>query len=151
MTRSNLLGFVFGLLAATSWGTSPILIRKGLEGLPSALWGTAIGLFVAMVIYLIWLTVRRGWLRPTPEIRTALKFQMLAGVGASVGIIGRNVALQLAPVVVIIPLSQTTTLFTLILAPLLLGTKLERVSVRLVIGALLVVGGAVLIVVGPNR
>ncbi|MGQ0668609.1 MAG: hypothetical protein ACT4PO_02870 [Actinomycetota bacterium] len=38
--RAHLLGYLYGLLTAACWGASSIFVRKGLVGLPSALWAS---------------------------------------------------------------------------------------------------------------
>jgi drug/metabolite transporter (DMT)-like permease len=167
MNRSRWMGYGFGVLTALSWAISPIFIRKGLEGLPSSLWGVTVGLVSATGVYFIWLLFRRISGRGSQEDRTpamlqpnrkldavltvALFIQVLAGVAAGLGTVGRTVAIELAPIVVAIPLAQTSSIFTLIFAPLLLGTKIERVTFKLAFGALLVVAGSALVVIGRNR
>lgn len=167
MERDQLLGYGFGVLTAASWATSPIFIRKGLEGLPSSLWGVTVGLISATSVYFLWLLLRQYSLRAAhkredgePEaagrrlsnaMKVALAIQMLAGIAAGLGTVGRTLSIELAPIVVAIPLSQTSSLFTLIFAPLILGQKIERVTAKLVIGALFVVFGSALVVLGQNR
>jgi drug/metabolite transporter (DMT)-like permease len=171
MERDRLLGYGFGVLTALSWGTSPIFIRKGLEGLPSSLWGVAAGLIAATGVYLSWLFARilaRRFARrlaggpPAGEspqrvwkldrmVRAALLVQALAGVAAGLGTVGRTLSIELAPIVVAIPLAQTSSLFTLIFAPLFLGARVERVNARLVAGVMLVLFGSALVVIGRNR
>lgn len=159
MDRTRTLGYFYGLLTALCWATSPILIRKGLLGLPSSLWGMSVGLLSATSIYLLWffgrdfmLGEKLGFWRTLNKApRAALMFQALAGVAAGLGSIGRTFAIELAPVVVALPLSQTTSLFTLIFSIILIGRKLEKVTLKLTLGAMLVVAGSVLVVIGQNR
>lgn len=153
MDRTRLTGYLFGVLTAACWATSPIFIRIGLEGLPSPLWGVSVGLLAATGAYLIWLAARRQplpWGKWDRSVKGAIGFQALAGVAAALGQIGRTVAIDLAPVVVVIPLAQTTSLFTLIFAPLLLGRHLERVTFKLALGAVCVVIGSTLVMIGQN-
>jgi drug/metabolite transporter (DMT)-like permease len=53
----------FGLGAALCWAISPILVRRGLEGLPSPLLGVTIGLVAATLAYGIALLPRRRRMR----------------------------------------------------------------------------------------
>jgi drug/metabolite transporter (DMT)-like permease len=158
MERQQVSGYLFGVLAALCWATSPIFIRKGLAGLSSSYWGVTVGLAASTGVYLAWL-IWRGAGSPDEAVRrvplsqafkAALFFQALAGVAAALGTLGRTIAIQLAPVVVVIPLAQTSSLFTLIFAPLILGRRLERVTVKLILGALFVVAGSALVIVGQN-
>jgi drug/metabolite transporter (DMT)-like permease len=158
MERGRQVGYLFALLTAVCWATSPILIREGLKGLDSAVWGITIGMAAAAIINVIWVAVRR----PTPGIRfwrdeggwasarAPFAFMLLAGAVSGVGAVARGVAIKLAPVVVVLPLAQTTSFFTPVLAPLLLGRHVEHVPPRLLLGAFLVVGGSALVIVGLN-
>ena len=158
MGRRQSSGYLFGVLTALCWATSPVFIRKGLAGLPSSYWGVTVGLAAATAVYLVWLFSHMAR-RPerqrypsqiSPAIKAALLFQALAGVAAALGTLGRTMAIQLAPVVVAIPLAQTSSLFTLIFAPLILGRHIERVTFKLILGALLVVAGSALVIIGQN-
>lgn len=156
--RSKVAGYVFGVATALCWATSPVLIRKGLIGLPSPLWGVTIGLAVATAVFAAWMLVRPSepsvrlwpWGSVHRVIKLALWFQVLAGLASTVGSIGRTVAIDIASVVLVVPLVQTTSLWTIVLAPMMLGRHVEHVSARLAWGAILVVGGAALVIVGQN-
>ena len=148
----------FGILTAACWATSPIFIRKALVGLQSPLWGVAIGLATATTAFGLWLLMMRpeprvallAWGRMDRRIKIAIGFQILAGLGSALGSVGRTIAIDIAPVVVVVPLVQTSSLWTIIFAPLMLGLHVERVTAKLVVGAVLVVGGAALVIVGQN-
>ncbi|HEY3209794.1 MAG TPA: EamA family transporter [Actinomycetota bacterium] len=154
--RSRIAGYLFGVATAACWATSPILIRKGLVGLPSPLWGVTVGLTVAAVAFAMWLWIRR----PGPHLRTssggamdrmikvAIGFQVLAGLASGLGSVARTIAIDVAPVVVVVPLVQTASLWTIVFASLILGRHVERVTPKLVLGAVLVVVGAALVIVG---
>jgi drug/metabolite transporter (DMT)-like permease len=151
--RSRMAGYLYGVATAACWATSPILIRKGLVGLPSPLWGVAIGLAVAALGFGLWL-----WLgQPQPRLRrtrldrmikVAIGFQILAGLASGLGSVARTIAIDVAPVVVVVPLVQTASLWTIVFASLLLGRHAERVTPKLVLGAVFVVAGAALVIVG---
>jgi drug/metabolite transporter (DMT)-like permease len=155
--RDRLLGYGFGLLTALCWGTSPILIKKGLEGLPSPTWGVTTGMATATVILGGWMAARRltghrVWgAEDGASSRRRVAFLLIAGAVSGFGSLARTVAIDLAPVVVALPLVQTASLFTVVLAPLLLGRHVEHVSGRLLFGAALVVAGSGLVIVGLNR
>jgi drug/metabolite transporter (DMT)-like permease len=153
MSRSRLWGYALGILAALSWAISPILIRKGLATVPP-LWGVAIGMVTATALSLAWVRVRRPAGPPGSRDGArslAMRSLLLAGVFSAFGVTARTVALDLAPVVVVMPLAQTASFFTLVFAPLALGRHVERVTLRLVVGVVLVVGGSALVIVGQAR
>jgi drug/metabolite transporter (DMT)-like permease len=64
------------------------------------------------------------------------------------GSVARTIAIDVAPVVVVVPLVQTASLWTIVFASLILGRHVERVTPKLVLGAVLVVVGAALVIVG---
>jgi drug/metabolite transporter (DMT)-like permease len=158
LERRRAMGYLFGVLTAACWASSPIFLRKGLALLPSPLWAVTIGLAAATVPYLLWVVV----LRPPPRARirsksgadapsrAALWFLILAGVAAAGGAVARTFAIDLAPIAVAVPLLQTTGLWTIVLAPPLLGRHVERVTGKLVLGTVLMVMGATLVIVGQN-
>lgn len=154
--RASIAGYLFGIATAACWAASPILIRKGLVGLPSPLWGVTVGLAVATIGFMSWLRVRRpephqrmrSWTAMDRRIRVAIWFQVVAGLASALGSIGRTIAIDVAPVVVVVPLVQTASLWTIVFAPLMLGRQVERVTPKLVLGAVLVVAGAALVIVG---
>jgi drug/metabolite transporter, DME family len=153
--RTSIAGYLFGIATAACWATSPILIRKGLVGLPSPLWGVTLGLVVSTIAFAVWLWVSRpeprGTLRSWKTnrlVKVAIWFQVIAGLASAAGSVGRTVAIDLAPVVVVIPLVQTTSLWTIVFAPLMLGRHVERVTPKLVLGTVLVLAGAALVIVG---
>lgn len=83
-------------------------------------------------------------------LRAAVGFEVLAGVLAAIGAVARATVIDLTPVAVAISLTQTTSLFALLLAPLLLGRHVERITSRLALGAILVVASSVLVVISLN-
>jgi drug/metabolite transporter (DMT)-like permease len=156
--RERLVGLACGILTGLCWATSPVLIRKGLEGLPSPTWGVTVGSVAATIVLGAWVAVRRpaqlrAW-RTTDgrtSLRTPFAFLLIAGAAYGFGSVARAVAIDLAPVVIVLPLVQTATLFTAILSPLLLGRHVEHVPPRLLFGAILVVIGSSLVLVGLDR
>jgi drug/metabolite transporter (DMT)-like permease len=62
--------------------------------------------------------------------------------------VARTIAIDVAPVVVVAPLVQTASLWTIVFAALMLGRHVEQVTPKLILGAVLVVAGAALVIVG---
>ena len=151
INRKRFQGFLFGVLAALCWAISPIFIRQGLRGLPSSFWGTAAGLLVATIIYLVWYVWQKQWREVSGAIRKDYYWQMLGGLTGALGILSRNIALETTRVAIVIALAQTASLFTLIFAPIFLGKNLsERITPKLVLGVLSIVAGSILIIIGRN-
>jgi len=156
--HDRFLGLAAGIMTGLCWATSPVLIKKGLKGLPSPTWGVTVGLVAALLVLVVWIAVRRppgvrGWRteKGRASFRAPFAFLLIAGAVYGFGSTARAVAIDLAPVVVVLPLVQTATLFTALLSPLLLGRHVEHVPPRLLFGAVLVVLGSSLVIVGMNR
>lgn len=137
-----------GLGAALCWAVSPIFARRGLEGLPSPLLGLTLGLGGTVVAYGALLAVRRGagmgHALHQPE---ALGYKLLAGVLVALSQWARWVAIDLAPVAVVLALIQAVVpAVVLVLAPLVLGRHLERVTGRLWLGAGVITSGSLLLI-----
>ena len=81
--------------------------------------------------------------------RRSAAFFVLSGLGSGCAIIALAFALERGDVVVISPIVSVSPLITLVLAWVLLR-QLERITLTLVMGALMVVGGVVLVAIGDN-
>jgi len=135
-----------GLSAAFFWALSPIFIRLGLRDLPSPLLGVTIGVTASALAYsIILLLQRKQWLNVliTSE---AWVYKLIAGVLVGLSTWMRWVALDLAPVAVVLALSMISAPTVLILSPLISGKHLERVTTILLFGTGLILGGALLLI-----
>ena len=144
--RAGWRGALFGLGAALCWSISPVFIRNGLQGLPSPLLGVTVGMITCVVAYGVLLPFRRGPAHSQPIPRDALFFQLLAGVLVGLSTWARWIALDLAPVGVVVALGRLSVPVVMLLAPLIVGQHLERVTIRLWLGAALIVGGSLLLI-----
>ena len=151
MKKSNLKGYLFGLLTAICWATSSIFFSKGLLAVPSSAWATAIGLAVATSTYLIYffLKGKREDLRNSRK--EDLVWQLGAGMAGGLGILFRNQALESTRVAIVLGLVQLQILFTMVLGPALLPKKdREPITPGVILGAVLIVGGSFLILYGRS-
>lgn len=140
-------GYIAAIIASIAYGTSPILFRAALEG------HTGISLFGGLVSYVaaaavllvsVALPTRRDLLR-TLQPRTQRVF-----FGASFFVflaqVLRFLALSVAPVAVVTALERTNSIFTLLLS-WLWNRAIEFITLRVVIGILTSVTGAIILVV----
>ena len=139
---------LFGLVAALAFSISPIFIRRGLIDLPSPLLGVTIGVLLTTVIYGVILFFRRGLSATSKGLipRQVLAFQIAAGILLAFSTWARWLALDLAPVGVVVALGRLSVPVVIFLAPLLVGQQLERVTGRVWLGALLIVAGSLLLI-----
>jgi drug/metabolite transporter (DMT)-like permease len=138
-------GLLFGLGAALCWSVSPVFIRHGLRHLPSPLLGLTFGLVPCVIVYGAGLFLRRGSPAPRTGAGT-LALKVVAGTLVGVSQWGRWIALKLAPVGVVLALTQTSVPVVVVLSPLVVGRHVERVTARVWFGALVIVSGALLLI-----
>lgn len=147
LEKRYLLGLVLALAAAFSYGAGQVLAKK----VVSELVPPTVGAFYAIVFGLVGLFFLglRDLRRDLRAPRDAHVYVLLSGVFASLGFLFSFIALSHAPVVVVSPVSSVSPLVSVALSALFLRS-LERVGWRLVLGAVLVVVGVVLVVLGSS-
>jgi drug/metabolite transporter (DMT)-like permease len=135
-----------GLATALAWATSPLLIKEGLEGLPSPLLGLTLGMIVALLAYAVVLPLRPRAPGPAFGSRLSLAFKLLAGLMVGLSVWARWAALDYTSIAVVLALGLLSVPVVLLLSPVLMGRHVERVTVQIWLGAaLVVVGGLVLV------
>lgn len=136
-----------GLGCALLWALSPIFILRGLEGFDSPLVGLTVGLLVSVAAfapaYALWRGSGRAWKLVTGS---AVRLKLLAGGLVAVSTWWRWAALEDATVGTVLALALLSVPVVLILAPIVSGRHLERVTAGLWAGAALVVSGALILV-----
>ena len=136
-----MLGILFGILAATCWGFSAVLVRFGLQHLrpTTGTWVSLIpGVLLVMGLALVFNQ------DAFPEL-TAIAFVWFALSGLFNFALGRlfnTVSIGLAGVARATPLFSTAPLFATILAIIFLG---ESITPWLLLGTVTIVGGIILI------
>ena len=134
-----------GLAAAFFWALSPVFIRVGLQGLPSPMLGVTIGVTASAISYAIILLWQRERWFGMPITNEAWTFKLLAGLLVGLSTWMRWVALDLAPVAVVLALTMISSPIVILLSPLISGKHLERVTAMLWIGTGLILSGALLL------
>jgi drug/metabolite transporter (DMT)-like permease len=135
-----------GLATALAWATSPILIKEGLEGLPSPLLGLTLGMVVAVLVYALLLPLRPGVEGDPLGSWVSLTFKVLAGLMVGLSVWARWASLDYTSIAVVLALGLLSVPVVLLLSPLLMGRHIERVTLQIWLGAaLVVVGGLVLV------
>ena len=151
-TWAHLLGGRRGTLAppwhaltvAGLWGTSPILIRKGLEGLPYPMLGLTFGIGVTVVLYGLGLTLTKSWGERAPA--PALAWLTLGGLTAAVAISAQWISFSLTTIAIALSLQQLAALVVIALVPLMFREPFERISAMLVVGTVAMLVGSTLVV-----
>jgi drug/metabolite transporter (DMT)-like permease len=136
----------FGLGVSVCWGTSPMLIRTGLEGLDAPVLGLTIGLSGALVVYALLLR-SMGLLRNSEvEDRSAYGWMVLGGFTGAVGIGAQWIAFGLTTIAIAITVQQLAVLVIMAIAPIMFDAKLERPTLALVMGTATLVSGSLLVI-----
>jgi len=137
---------ILGLSAAFCWALSPYFIRAGLEELPSPLLGVTVGVAASAGAYGLVLLWQRGRWAGKPVAGEAWLFKLIAGVLVGLSTWARWIALDLAPVAVVLALSMVSVPLVILLSPFVSGRQVERVTLGLWIGAVLIVVGALTLI-----
>ena len=140
--RQTMLGFGFAFGAALSYSISQVLTRHSVEDLTTPLVGALIALWWGTLGFGL-IAVRTHWAPATNFRRGALLFAG-SGIFSALGIICMFLALEKGEVVVVSPVLATHSLTTLLFAAIFLR-GVERITPRIVVGALLVVSGVVVL------
>ena len=133
------------ILGAALIGVEPIFITIGLEGNTGVLPGVAIKATAATIGFVGYLAFVGELRFDRLQLNRTFGWYLGAGLTSGIGIITLFAALETAPVVLVIPLLQTVPLLVLILSLMFMPRRLELITMRLVIGALVVVIGAMLV------
>ena len=143
--RKYLLGYLLALSAGAAYGSTNIVFKKAAEQLDSPLVITALSLLVGLVLLLPFSAKSASESsRVLAANWSSLKFIVLAGLAAGVGVNALYFALQRADVVIVGPIVASNPLITLLMAHLFIS-RLEQVTLRLAAGTLLAVLGVILV------
>jgi DME family drug/metabolite transporter len=139
----RLLDTAFPISAALISAISQSLRKQGLKILPDPFVAVAIVTTVSLILFLIFV-LTTGRAQSLRMERQSLSFFLAAALLATAAQVLNFVALGRGELSVIIPLLNTTPLFTVLLSVLFLR-KVETVNRRIVFGALLMFAGIVTI------
>ena len=135
---------VFGLTTALMWSLSPLLTIEGLDGLDAPLLGVTIGIYASAVAYAVLIAASRTPLRFGG--RDAVSFKLLAGTLVALATWWRFIALDSAAVAPVLTLNLLNVPVVLIVAPMVSGRHVERVTRKIWLGAVLVMAGALILI-----
>lgn len=138
---------LFGLGAALSWAVSPIFIRRGLDEVDDPILGVTIGVLAATVAFGAVVLAGRHGASLASSSRNALAWKVAAGLLVGLATWSRWYALSLASVAAVLGLGLLTVPTVMVLAPVVSGKHLERITLPVVVGSTFVVGGALVLIV----
>ena len=142
-TKWRLIDALFPISAALISAISQSLRKQALQIIPDPFVAVAVVTTVSLILLLgfVAATRRTHQLKMNPE---ALRFFLCASVIATLAQVANFVALARGELSVIIPLLNTTPLFTVFFSAIFLRA-VETINLRIAFGAILMVGGVVLI------
>ena len=144
------LDALFGIATAAMWATSAVLTLEALEGLPSPLLGVTVGMLAAVPSYAVALLIHRWRHGIAGVARASFALKVGAAILLALATWWRLLALDHAAVGVVLSLNLLSVPVTLLLAPLIVGRRLEAVTLRLWAGAALVVTGTLSLIAVEN-
>lgn len=134
------VGTALALCASASYGGSQVFEKWIVTNITTPIVTSAFSLlFGGIFISAVFHRGAVGDVRITPK--KAWLFVMLAGLSSTVASVFLLFALRSSPVVLVSPMISINALVTLVLSHFFLQ-RLERVTWRLILGTLLIIGGA---------
>lgn len=133
----------FALGVASIWGSTPILIRFGLERFDHPVEGLTIGLASSVVVYALLLTVTGRWGMPMPI--SAVRWIAFAGLCGAIAVSSQWLSFDLTTIAIAITIQQLSVIFVIALVPMMFHQPFERMNPRFFAGVLLVLIGATVV------
>ena len=143
--RKPWTGYAFALGAAMCFGGSNVLAKNLIDQYAPPLAIACFSLLFGTTALLPFVGRGLGAGLRVPRVQVGMI--LLSGAVAAGAVTSLYFSLSRAPVVVVSPIAATNPLITLVMAHLFLQ-HMERVTLRLILGALLVVMGVVLVILG---
>ncbi|MBI2985582.1 MAG: DMT family transporter [Deltaproteobacteria bacterium] len=144
--KIRLLYILYPLMASLIAGFSQVLRKFGLAAVPHPFLAAAVTASSSFAVSVLLLLASGGRKSNFNLNRECLPFYLAAGVTVSLGMASMYYALDLGKVTVVVPLSGTGPLFALALSAIFLR-DVERVTLKIVMGACLIIGGGLLITI----
>ena len=130
----------FALAVALIWGSTPILIRFGLERFDHPIEGLTIGLASSVIVYAGLLTATGRWRLPMPT--TAIRWIAFAGLCGAIAVSSQWLSFDLTTIAIAITIQQLSVIFVIALVPMMFHQPFERMNPRFFAGVMLVLTGA---------
>ncbi len=140
-------GYLFAIGSAIGYGSSPNLIKAGLEGTGMGVFGGLVSYTAASLVLLATFLIpgRLGSVIRIPKV--SLKWFLLAALSISFAQMFRYVALSTTSVAIVASLGQLSPMFSLIFG-FVLNREVESFAPRVLIGILLSVIGSLVLILG---
>lgn len=137
-------GFAFGIVAAILYGLSYVARKLGINSSNAPILGAMVTTGTSLLLLSLMVAASKGLRSRLRVSQSSLGALISAGVVSSVAWVLQFFALSLGDAVVVVPLMDTAPLFGVVLSYSFLR-DVERVTTRVILAALAVVGGAFLL------
>jgi len=141
-TQASSRGFLYALLAMSGFTLFPVFVRVGLDAGGHPAEGAMLSFIFSLAVYLLIVNIFKEPTNLREVPRGAALFYALSGFFNAVGSIALIHALENAPIVVVLPVSNSYPFITLFLATLLLK---ERLTSALILGCVAIGLGIALV------
>lgn len=135
----------FALTVALIWGTSPMLIRLGLERFDHAVLGLTIGLGLSLVVYAVVLTLGGAWRQGAVPAR-AVRWMAFGGTAGAVAVSAQWISWDLTTVAIAITVQQLATLVVVGLVLVMFKEPFERMNTKFFVGTAAMLAGSIVVV-----
>ena len=146
--RRYLIGCIAGLVAGAATGGSTVLAKQAVSVYDSPLAITALGMLAAMFLVVPIVSVLAA---RNPAVRSfdwkSMGFVGISGLSTTLSIVAQVFAVRRADVVIVAPILATFPLWTLMLSHIFIS-RLEQITLRLIIGTIVTVVGVIAVVLG---
>lgn len=143
--RKLIAGLLIPFGAAVAYGTEPIYASYGFEAETPAPVGLVIKTVAATAGFLLYRRYRGTVLPSISLASNNTKWFVLAGITNTLFLLCYYLALELAPVSIVVPLHITSTLFVIVFSFLFMPRHLEQVTWKLTAASTVVVIGVIII------
>lgn len=133
------------LTVALIWGSSPMLIRLGLERFDHPVLGLTIGLGMSVPLYGL-LLVGTGVARRHRVSGLARRWMMAGGVAGAIGVSGQWLSFGLTTIAIALTVQQLAALVVVALVPLMFRQPFERMNLLFGVGTAAMLAGSILVV-----
>lgn len=141
-------GFLFTLLAGLFWGMTSVLTRVAVLEIGSAIFANLVANIVGIVLFGVIMSLRGYYKVVQKMTRGSIFYLLVAGCFMAVASLANFTALGIGSVIFVAPISGSAPLFTVFFSFIFIQ-KLEKVNLRIILGALCVVLGTYFIAAPP--
>ena len=133
------------LIVALIWGTSPLLIRLGLDRFDHPVLALTIGLGPSLAVYGLILTGAGAW-RRGPMPARAVRWLAFGGAAGAIAVSAQWISWDLTTIAIAITVQQMAILVIVALVPFMFKEPFERMNSRFLIGCVATLAGSIIVV-----